>query len=402
MFNELFSVGLIIVLAFIFGEICKLIKIPRVIGHIFVGLILGLPLIKQQLFTQESLTVINSLSNIAVIFLFFFVGLNINLREFKVNLKESFLVSLFNFLLPLTAGFLISKFILNFETLTSIIIGITLSATSQIVAVNLLEELNIFKTRIANIIITSGATNDVIELILVSVVLAILNSTSPYLGVSTRILNIIVFIVLLFLFRFLIFKHILKFFEKGKSNTSLFSGAIIIALITSILSDLLGLGILIGAIFSGVIIRQILLTGKHPKPWEEHSIANSIHLISYGFLVPIFFVDVGLRTDLFSLATDFNLVLIFLAIALLGTLGGSILGVLLSKGSLKEGMIVGFGISSRGDIEVVIAKLALQVGLFTSIMFSSIVVMAFITTLISPLMFRYLARKYRYYLNVKH
>ena len=70
MFNELFSVGLIIVLAFIFGEICKLIKIPRVIGHIFVGLILGLPLIKQQLFTQESLTVINSLSNIAVIFLF--------------------------------------------------------------------------------------------------------------------------------------------------------------------------------------------------------------------------------------------------------------------------------------------------------------------------------------------
>jgi len=130
--------------------------------------------------------------------------------------------------------------------------------------------------------------------------------------------------------------------------------------------------------------------------------ANSIHLISYGFLVPIFFVDAGLRTDLFSLVADFNLVLIFLAVGLLGTLGGSILGVLLSKGTFKEGLIVGFGISSRGDVEVVIAKLALQVGLFTGIMFSSIVVMAFIITLISPLMFRYLTKKYSYYLNVKH
>src|SRR3989344_1784407 len=356
MVSELFAIGIVLVLAFLFGEFCKLIKVPRVLGHIFAGLILGLPLIKQQIFTQESLTLLNSLADIAVVFLFFFVGLNINLKEFKLNITESFLVSLFNFLFPLIAGFIIS----------------------------------------------SGATNDVVELVFVSVILAILNTSSAYLGISTRLLNIAVFIVVLFLLRFLIFPHILGFFEKSMSNTSLFSAAIIIALITAVLSDLFGLGILIGAIFSGLIIRQILLTGKHPKPWEEHSMANSIHLISYGFLVPIFFVDAGLRTDLFSLVADFNLVLIFLAVGLLGTLGGSILGVLLSKGTFKEGLIVGFGISSRGDVEVVIAKLALQVGLFTGIMFSSIVVMAFIITLISPLMFRYLTKKYSYYLNVKH
>ena len=402
MVNDLFAIGIVLVLAFLFGEFCKLIKVPRVLGHIFAGLILGVPLIKQQLFTQESLTLLNSLADIAVVFLFFFVGLNINLREFKFNIKESFLVSLFNFLFPLIAGFLISRFVLNFELLTSIIIGITLAATSQVVAVTLLEELKIFKTKIARLIITSGATNDVIELVFVSVILAILNTSSTYLGISTRLLNIAVFVVVLFLLRFLIFPHILGFFEKSKSNTSLLSAAIIIALVTAVLSDLFGLGILIGAIFSGLIIRQILLTGKHPKPWEEHSMANSVHLISYGFLVPIFFVDAGLRTNLFSLAADFNLVLIFLAVGLLGTLGGSILGVLLSKGTFKEGLIVGFGISSRGDVEVVIAKLALQVGLFTSIMFSSIVVMAFIITLISPLMFRYLTKKYSYYLNVKH
>ncbi|MEK6835901.1 MAG: cation:proton antiporter, partial [Nanoarchaeota archaeon] len=214
--------------------------------------------------------------------------------------------------------------------------------------------------------------------------------------------NILIFVVALILLRFLIFPHILRFFESAKSNTSLFSGAIIIALLTATLSNLLGLGIFIGALFSGLIIRQILLTGKHPKPWEEHSIAKSVHLISFGFLVPIFFVSAGLRTDLFSITSNINLAIIFLAIALLGTLGGSILGVMLSKGSFKEGLTVGFGISSRGDIEIVISSLALQAGLFTIAMYSSIILMSFLTTLISPIMFRYLSRKYSYVLNVKH
>ena len=401
MVNELFTISLIIVLTYLLGEFCKLIKIPRVLGHLSVGILLGPPYIKAYLFDENALNIINSLADIAVIFLFFFVGLNINLREFKHNIKESFAVSFFTSLLPLLAGFLISRFLLDYELLTSIIIGIVLSATSQIIAVNLLEELKIFKTKVGNLIVTSGATNDVFELVLISIILSILNLETSALG-YLRILNIAIFIVVLFILRFLIFPHILRFFERSKSNTSMFSAGIIIALITAILSDLFGLGTLVGALFSGVIIRQILLTGKHPKPWEEHSISKSVHLISYGFLVPIFFVAVGLKTDLFSLTTNINLVLIFLAIAFIGTVGGSILGVMLSKGSFKEGAIVGFGINSRGDLEVVIATLALQVGLFTTAIFSSVVMMAFFTTLISPIIFKYLATKYKYYLNVKH
>jgi len=389
-------------MTFIFGELCKLIKVPRVLGHLFVGLIFGIPFIKDRLFNLEILTIIDSLAEIGIIFLFFFVGLNINLREFKLNFKESFLISLFNFLLPLTAGFLISRFFFGFEVLTSLIVGITLSATSQIFAVNLLEELKIFKTKVGNLIITSGATNDVFELILVSVILAVLNAETAYIGLSKKLINILIFIIILFLLRFIIFPHIIRFFESNKSTTSLFSGAIIIALVTSLLSDLFGLGILVGALFSGLIIRQILLTGKHPKPWEEHSIANSIHLVSYGFLVPIFFVSAGIKTDLSVLIANLNLVAVFLAVSLFGTLGGSILGVLLSKGNFKEGALVGFGISSRGDLEIVISTLALEAGLFTQIMHSSIIVMAFLTTLISPFMFRYLSKKYKYYLNAKH
>lgn len=402
MVSNIYEIVIILAVALILGEICKIIKLPRMLGHLFAGILIGFPLIKDSFFNAETLSILNSFAEIGLILLFFFVGLNINLKEFKSNIKESFLISSFNFLIPLAAGFLISKFILNFDTITSLIIGVTLSATSQAVAVNLLDELNVLKTRIGNLIVTSGAANDVFELILISGILAVLNLGKLFQGVYLALGNIAIFIVALMILRFAIFPYILGFFEKNKSDTSLFAGSILIAMITALLSNLLGLGIFIGALFSGIVIRQILLTGKHKKPWEEHVISKSIHTISFGFLVPIFFVVAGLKTDLNLILDNIGLSLVFLLIAFFGTIGGSVLGVILSNGSLKEGLIVGFGISSRGDVELVIATLALTSGLFNQEIFSAVVFMAFVTTLICPIMFRLLLNKYKNKINLKN
>ena len=90
------------------------------------------------------------MAEIGIVLLFFFVGLNINLKDFKKNIKESALVTLFKSLLPLLFGFLISKFIFGFDVITSLIIGVVLSATSQVISINLLDELGYLKTKIGN------------------------------------------------------------------------------------------------------------------------------------------------------------------------------------------------------------------------------------------------------------
>src|SRR3989344_8624677 len=400
--TNLIQIAVVFALTFLFGEICKFIKIPKIIGYLFIGIILGYPLIKDYLISPETLSTIDSLAELGIILLFFFVGLNMDLKQFKFNVKESFLVSLFNSLVPLFLGFLVFKFIFNFNTITSLVIGVTLSATSQVISVNLLDELKLLKSRVGNLIITSGAANDVFELVLVSGILAVINLSTVFQGVYIALANISIFIVALLILRFAIFPHILHFFERNKSDTSLFAGSLLIAIFTAILSNLLGLGTFVGALFSGIVIRQILLTGRQRKPWEEHNISRSIHIIAFGFLVPIFFVSSGLKTDLSSVFLNLGVSLVFLLIAVFGTIGGSILGVLFSKGSLKEGLVVGLGMSPRGDIELVIASIALSAGLFTKDIYSAVVLMAFVTTLITPILFRYFSKKYNYILDIKH
>lgn len=402
MAQELFSIIIIFTLTFILGEICKLLKISKLLGYLSSGILISYSMLKDYVINPETFNTLNSLSDLGIILLFFFVGLNINLREFKFNIRESSSVSFFSSLIPIALGFLVSKYFLNLDVITSLTIGVALSATSQIISVNLLEELNIMKTKIGNLIITSGAANDVFELILVSGILAVISLGKSFQGIYTALANVSIFIVAVILLRFILFPYILHFFESSKSETSLFSGAILIAMLTALLSNLLGLGTFVGALFSGVVIRQILLTGKKKRVWEEHNISKSIHTVAFGFLVPIFFVVAGLRTDLNLIFNNISLTLIFLLIALAGTIGGSILGAISSKNSFKEGLITGFGINSRGDIELVIATIALNAGLFTLDIFSAIVIMAFITTLITPLIFRHLVKKNYTLLNLRH
>ncbi len=400
MLQPLTALFITILVGYFLGELCKIIRVPRVVGYLITGFILGMPTIKSFLFTKESLDLIDLLANLGIILLFFFIGLEVNIKEFKINLKESSLVSIFNTLIPLGLGFLVSHFIFNLGTIPSIVIGLCLAVSSQLISLDILDEYKILKTRVGQLIITSGAVDDIFELILISFILSIINFAGNYESVFQVISNISVFIVALILLRLVVFPYIFKLFE-GRTTTSLFSAALIVAFLTAILSDLLGLGIFVGALFAGVVIRHMLLQGKHRKPWEEHSITHSIHLVAFGLLVPLFFISAGINTDLSLIFDNLNLSLAFILIALLGTVLGSAIGVVLSKDSWREGLIVGFGVSPKGDTELVLATLAVTSGLFSQVIFSSIIFMAMITTFISPIVFRILIKKYRSTLDLK-
>jgi len=390
-----------ILFGYLFGELSKLIKVPRVVGYLTAGIILNLPSINSYMFSNESLNLINLLADLGIILFFFFIGLEINLKDFKINLKESSLVSIFNTFTPLIIGFLISYYSFGFDFIVSFIIGLALSVSSQLISLDILDEYKIIKTKVGKLIITSGAVADIFQLLLITLILALINSGDIYNSLLKSAGNILIFIVALILARIAIFPIIFRIFE-GRTTTSLFSGSLIVAFLTALLSDFLGLGVFVGALFAGVVIRHMLLTGKHKRPWEEHSITHSIHIVAFGLFVPLFFISVGLNFDLNLIFKNINLSLMFVLIGLLGGVVGSIIGVLLSKGSFNEGLIVGFGVSPKGDTELVLATIALTAGLFDQTIFSSIIFMALITTLISPIMFRILIRKYHHYLNLKN
>ena len=285
------------------------------------------------------------------------------------------------------------KLVFNFPTIISLIFGVALSVSAQSVSLGFLEELKMVKSRMGSLIISAGAVDDIIELILVSILLSIFRVAISDISLMRLAAGILFFVIFILVARVWLIPYVLKFFDREKSSTSRFTGSLLIVLFIASLSEYLGIGLLIGAMVAGMVVRQTIYRDLAIPDWEEHDIARSVHIIAFGFLIPLFYVWVGLNTELGSIITEWLFVAVLLAIALVGTVGGSAIAVLLRGGSLREGTILGWGLVPKGDVELTIATLALNAGILTPILFTSLVLMSLLTTIISPIMFKYLVLK---------
>ncbi len=380
-----------LLLAFAISEVLKrILGIPRVVGQVGAGLILGLASFQRVFFNQENLDVLSFLANLGIILLFYYVGLETNFSVFKKNIKKSFSISLVNTTLPFILGFVVMKFVFEFNTIISLIIGVALSVSAQSISIGMLEELRLVKSRLGETIISAGAVDDLIELILVSILLSFFQITTTDVSHLNLMLGLLLFVISVAVARLWFIPYTLKFFDREKSSTARFTGALLIVLLIASLSELFGLGFIIGAMIAGMIVRQTIFKDMHIPDWEEHDIAKSIHIVAFGFLIPLFFIWVGLNTDISTIDENIFFVVILIIIALLGTVGGTTIAILANKGTFREGMMIGWGLTPKGDVELGIATLALKAGIITPAIFTALVIMALFTTLIAPLMFKYL------------
>lgn len=400
MIQTLLAILISLVLAFILSQIFKVFGLPKVIGEICAGLILGISVIKIN-FDADALNALNFLASLGIVLMFYYVGLETDFSVATKKIKKSAMISLFNTFLPLILGFVVMKYLVGFDTLSSFIIGASLSVSAQSVSIDILEELRILKSKLGNVIISTGAIDDIIELILITSILTLFYSNVTNITTQHLLVNILLFILIILFSRLVFVPITWKFFDREKSSTARFMASIIIVLVFSLLSELLGIGLLIGAMAAGIIVRQTIIKDKSIPNWEEHDIAKSVHVVAFGFLIPLFFVSVGLRTDLSSILSNLYLIVLFLIIAFIGTIGGTVLAVILNNGTLKEGLLLGFGLSPKGDIELIIITLALQYGIINQPIFSSLVIMSLITTVISTILFKKLVLKYHLSKNVK-
>lgn len=381
-----------LLLAFTLSEVLKrVLGFPRVVGQVCAGLILGIAAVKSFLFTQENTDVLSFLANLGIILLFYYVGLETNLKVFTKNIRRSMLISLFNTTIPFIVGFAVMKFVFHYSTIVSLIIGVALSVSAQSVSLGILEELKMVKSRLGSIIISAGAVDDLFELILVSILLSFFQLTVTDLPLLKLVLGLFFFVILVSISRMWFIPYTLKFFDRERSSTARFTGALLIVLLIASLSELFGMGFIMGAMIAGMVVRQTIFKDITLPDWEEHDIAKSIHIVAFGFLIPLFFVWVGLNTDLTGAAGNAFFVLVLLGIAIVGTVGGTTLAVVLHKGSVREGMMIGWGLTPKGDVELAIATLALKAGVITPVIFTSLVLMAMLTTILSPVVFKYLA-----------
>ncbi|MDP3734264.1 MAG: cation:proton antiporter, partial [Nanoarchaeota archaeon] len=181
--------------------------------------------------------------------------------------------------------------------------------------------------------------------------------------------------------------------DREKSSTARFTSSMIIVLLIATLSHVLGLGLLIGSMIAGIIVRQTIFKDDDIPDWEEHDIARSTHIIAFGFLIPLFFVWVGLNTNIDLIGGNIGLILVFILIAMGGIVGSTTLATLLTGGTLREGLTLGWGLNQKGDVELVISTIALKAGVITPQIFTSIVMMSLFINIVSPIVFKFIMKR---------
>ncbi len=379
-------------LAVVLGRLARGIGLPRVFGYLVAGLILGAPVLKSFLFDGVVASSFQSVADFGVILLFFFAGLELSIKQFSRNLKESISISLLNTALPFVAV-LIFAIYSGLDFAAALVLGLAMSVSSQAIIVDLLDELGLLKGRLGSLILSAGSVDDIVEMFLVAVVIAFVGVASVGVSLPALAVNLALFALVLLVVKLAVLPIIFRVFESANSPESLFGFSLLVAFLMAVLSNILGLGALIGALVAGILVRHYLSIDAR-KPWEEHKVSNDIHLIGFGFLIPLFFVWVGYNTDIgLALANPILVLVLFVLSFVLGA-AGTYAGVRLNKGSKLEGLIVALGLSVKGDAELAVSLLALQAGIISQQIFSVIVVIALISTVIPPLLFNFVIKSY--------
>lgn len=401
----LFLVGISIMLFFAraFGEISRRFKQPIVMGEIVAGIVLG-PTIFGMLFpdffnllftSSKNISIAyEGLTTLAVIMLLLVSGLEVDLSVVLKQGKTAVTTSLMGVLFPFVVGFGAAYFfpellgIVNIEQklVFALFVGTALSITALPVVAKTLMDLNIFKSEIGTVIIASAMVNDLIGWIIFSIILSMLGTASHGLNFGTTVGLTFLFIgVILVIGR----KLINLVIPVIQTKTSFPGGVINFILILGFLGAAFTEYIGIHAIFGSFIIGIAIGDSAHLKEQTKEIIQQFITNI----FAPLFFVSIGLRVN-FIANFDIVIVLVFLILAFAGKVIGCGLGAYWGGMKKDDALAVGFGMNSRGAMEIILGILAFNFGLINEKVFVALVIMALFTSITSaPLMTIFLNRK---------
>lgn len=394
----------LLVVTRIFAELAERVSLPAVVGELLAGVALGLVLRQFQgswpvLWEATQGEAYESVVNLGMFFLMLLAGIRMEPLDFARTSRSAVFVALGGMAVPVAAGVILGVVVLPespLKTAQSLFLGVALAITAVPVAVRIFMEAGEFDTRVGKTVIAAALWDDLISLFLLSLLIAAMadNGLGGFTTGNAAMLlgKILLFFAItipvgLFAFPFLgqYFRH-LRFPEVD------FSMLLIAALAYAFLAEMLDMHFIIGAFLAGMFF--------HPKAVDEavyDRVQQQMSGITRGFLAPLFFVSVGLHLDFSALTAAPVFVVTLIAIALVSKLVGAGLPAYWVGLSGREALMVGAGMSARGAVELIVAGVALQAGLFlqpsppppvVSSLYSSIVIMALVTTVLAPFMLR--------------
>ncbi len=261
---------------------------------------------------------IASLANVGLLTLMFLAGFEVSWRMFAKEEKDAFVVTLFTIFTSLILGTIVF-ILLGFSLEAALIMGVCFGITAEATKARVLIQLKKLKTKLGSLLMGAGIINDIIGVL--------------FLGIITYIFN--------------------KDFSVNEIKI---------------------LGEVLLAFFAGIAVHYVFNRFSQKVKILEKSL--------FILVVPFFFINVGMHFNLQSLKIDYRILLIVIITATAGQIIGTILTKPITKLKWKQLYLVGWGMNSKGAVELAIAFIALQVGLLPVNLYSALVLTALTTTIL--------------------
>jgi len=376
------------------GDLFERFKQPAVLGELVLGMVIGnLHLLGLDFFEPFKHNVtLEILAEIGVIILLFEVGLESTVKEMMKVGVTAFMVAIFGVVVPFFLGWGVGVWFLPAEsTLVHVFIGATLTATSVGITARVLKDIGQINSREAKIILGAAVIDDILGLVILAVVSGVIAAAAAGGdgGVSSAaILWIVAKAVLFIIGAVVVGAYVLPtyfrfgFFLHGKGV--FLSFCLLVCFLLSYVAGVVGLAPIVGAFAAGLILEDV-----HYKSFRdrgEHEITELIGPIA-TFLVPIFFVRMGMLVDL----TTFGQVQIlgFAAVMTIAAIVGKQVCSLAIFDRTINRVAIGLGMIPRGEVGLIFAGIGAKLMLdghavISTSTYSAVVIMVIITTLVTP------------------
>jgi Kef-type K+ transport system membrane component KefB/nucleotide-binding universal stress UspA family protein len=390
------QIGLLLLVSRLLGEAMQRLGQPAVMGQLIAGVALGpsvfgaiWPEAQHAIFPSvpEQKAMLEAVSDLGILMLLLLTGMETDLELVTRVRRAAVSVSAAGIVVPFLCGIALGQFLPESmvpkpdqRLVMSLFIGTALSVASVKIVAMVVREMNFMRRKIGMTLVASAIIDDTVGWTIIAVTSGLaLHGIFNLATLAESVLGTGLFLLASFtLGRRIVFALIRWTNDTFVSEVPVVTAILIVTCLMALTTHLIGIHTVLGAFVAGILVGESPILTRH--------IDAQLRGLVVALFMPVFFSSAGLNTDL-SILTDPRFLTLtggLIAIASVGKFTGAFLGGALARLTRQESLALAFGMNARGSTEVIVASIGLSMGVINQDLFTMIVTMAVVTTLVMP------------------